>query len=287
MQKISWSQYVAWKSCPQKWKLRYIDKHKFYTDSIHTVYGKAFHETLQTYLTTMYTESIKAADDLDLGNMLVDSLKTIYSGSVAAMGGQHFSKKSELIEFCIQGAKALDWFKKKRAHYFSKTNWELLGIEVPLDDEYNGVKVLGYIDVLMRNTSTGRIRVIDIKTSSRGWRNEKKDPMKRGQLHFYKKFIADKYDCDLNDIDIEFLVFKRLLWENSDFPQKYVQSIEPPSASVSINRTFKEIDIFISECFNKDGSYNTETHYKQLGVENNCKWCEFKDKPQLCDRSGK
>jgi len=287
MQKISWSQYSAWKSCPQKWKLRYIDKQKIYTDSIYTVYGKAFHEVLQTYLTVMYSESIKAADELDLGNMLVESLRKIYSEAVASMGGSHFSKKSELIEFCIQGAKALDWFKKKRAHYFTKNGWELLGIEVPLEDEYNGVKVLGYIDILMKNIDTGRIRVIDIKTSTRGWKKEKKDPMKRGQLLFYKKFIADKYECDLSMVDVEFLIFKRLLWENSDFPQKWVQSFEPPSANVSINRTFKEIDIFISECFNPDGSYNTEAQYEQLGIESGCKWCEFKDKPLLCDRSGR
>ncbi len=288
MQKISWSQYVAWKSCPQKWKLRYIDKQKFYTDSIHTVFGKAFHEVLQTYLTRMYEESIKNADELDLGNMLVESLKEHYSSAVAAMGGSHFSKKSELIEFCIQGAKALEWFKKKRAYYFNKNGWELIGVEIPINDKYKNVKVLGYIDVLMKNVKTGRIRIIDIKTSSRGWspKREKRDPMKKGQLLFYKKFIAEKYGCELSEIDVEFLIFKRLLWENSDFPQKYVQSFEPPSAKVSINKTFKEIDIFISECFNQDGSYNVEGTYRQLGVESGCKWCEFKNKPELCDRSG-
>ena len=49
----------------------------------------------------------------------------------------------------------------------------------------------------MRNTKTGKIKIIDLKTSTMGWKKEKTDQMKRGQLLFYKKFIADKYDVDI------------------------------------------------------------------------------------------
>ena len=136
----------------------------------------------------------------------------------------------------------------------------------------------------MRNTKTGRSTVIDIKTSTRGWKYEKKHPMKKGQLIFYKKFVAEKYNIDVNLIDIEFVIVKRLLWEKSDFVQKYIQRWEPPSAQVSINKTFKDVDVFIDECFNKDGSYKVDATYKKLGLQNNCKWCEFKDRPDLCDK---
>ena len=50
-----------------------------------------------------------------------------------------FQHKESCQEFCIQGAKALQWFKKRRGQYFSKKNWELIGIEVPLNTQYNGV----------------------------------------------------------------------------------------------------------------------------------------------------
>ena len=128
--------------------------------------------------------------------------------------------------------------------------------------------------------------MIDLKTSTRGWNanREKKDPMKKGQLIFYKKFIAEKYGVDVSDVDIEFIIIKRLLWEKSDFPQKYIQRWEPPSDQVSINKTFKNVDVFIDECFNEDGSYKVDAEYKKLGLQNNCKWCEFKDQPDLCDR---
>jgi hypothetical protein len=286
VERISWSQVQIYNQCPHKWKLNYIDKIRPGSDSIYTVYGKALHATMQTYLEEMYDQSIQQADKMDLGNMLVDRVRFYYAEGVKAAHGKHFSTKQELTEFCIQGAKALEWFKKKRGDYFSKRNWELVGIEVPLNTEYKGVTVLGFIDVLMRNTKTGKMRVIDIKTSTRGWspKREKKDPMKRGQLLFYKKFISEKYDVPIDDIDVEFLIVKRLLWEKSDFPQKYIQKFQPPSAKVSINKTFSMVDVFIDECFNKDGSYKKDKEYAKSGVENKCKWCEFADKPDLCDK---
>jgi hypothetical protein len=284
MGRISWSQVTSWKSCPYKWKLGYIDGLRQFKDSIYTVYGKAFHATMQTYLEEMYNESIVKADTLDLPNMLLDRLKFYYSEGVKAADGVHFSTQKELTEFCVQGAKALTWFKKHRGDYFQKKNWELVGVEVELNEKYKYVDVLGYIDVLMRNTKTGKYKVIDIKTSTRGWKYEKKDPMKRGQLIFYKKFVAEKYGVDINDIDIEFIIVKRLLWEKSDFAQKYIQRWEPPSAQVSINKTFKDVDVFIDECFNEDGSYKVDATYKKLGLQNKCKWCEFIDRPDLCDK---
>ena len=284
MGRISWSQVQTWTTCPYKWKINYIDGIKPWTDSIYTVYGKALHETMQKYLDIMYNKSIREADELDLGNILVDNVRTIYSDCVKNANGVHFSTQQELTEFCIQGAKGLTWFVKHRGDYFPKKDWELIGVEVPISTEYKTVGVLGFIDVLLRNTKTGKMRIIDIKTSTRGWKKEKTDPMKRGQLLFYKKFISEEYQIDIDMISVEFIILKRLVWENTEFPSKYIQRFEPPSANVSINRVFKNVDIFITECFNDDGSYKTEANYKKLGVNNNCKWCEFKNKPDLCDR---
>ena len=56
------------------------------------------------------------------------------------------------------------------------------------------------------------------------------------------------------------------------------------SANVSINKTFKTVDVFIDDCFNKDGSYKVDQDFKKRGVLNKCKWCEFADKPDICDK---
>ena len=71
---ISFSQYSMWKSCPKKWSLQYRDGHKKFSSSIHSVFGTAFHETLQHYLTVMYDDSVKAADAIDINEYLKDQM---------------------------------------------------------------------------------------------------------------------------------------------------------------------------------------------------------------------
>ena len=59
-EKVSYSQYNQWTTCPHKWKLNYVDKLiGEYTDSIHTMFGTSMCEVLQTYLTVMYNDTIK------------------------------------------------------------------------------------------------------------------------------------------------------------------------------------------------------------------------------------
>jgi hypothetical protein len=55
-----------WATCPHRWYLKYIENKEPYQASIHTVFGTAFHETLQDYLKVMYNESGAAADRMDL-----------------------------------------------------------------------------------------------------------------------------------------------------------------------------------------------------------------------------
>ena len=63
---ISYSQFSMYKTCAHKWALTYKDKNKLFSDSIHTVFGTAMHETMQGYITVMYNESGANADKMDL-----------------------------------------------------------------------------------------------------------------------------------------------------------------------------------------------------------------------------
>ena len=69
MKKISYSQYSQWAVCPHKWKLNYIDELRTFKGNIHTLFGSAMHDVLQTYLTVMYNDTIKTADALPLASM--------------------------------------------------------------------------------------------------------------------------------------------------------------------------------------------------------------------------
>ena len=73
--------------------------------------------------------SVKEANELDLRDMLLTCLKQEYLKGVQANGGEHFSTPAELQEHLEDGVQIIEWFKKRRAQYFSTKNQELVGIK--------------------------------------------------------------------------------------------------------------------------------------------------------------
>jgi hypothetical protein len=57
MARVSYSRYSMHATCPQQYKFNYVDKLGVYSGSIHTIFGTAFHETLQHYLSIFYNET--------------------------------------------------------------------------------------------------------------------------------------------------------------------------------------------------------------------------------------
>jgi hypothetical protein len=51
-----------WSSCPQQYKLAYIDKLGESSSNIHSIFGTAMHETLQNYLEKCLRISKSQAD---------------------------------------------------------------------------------------------------------------------------------------------------------------------------------------------------------------------------------
>ena len=286
--KISYSQYSMYSQCPKHWELAYVKNLRTFSQSIHTVFGTAMHETLQHYLTVMYDDSVKAADAIDIKEYLKDQMYTIYKEAVEKMG-EHFSNKFELGEFYEDGVAILDWFKRRRGGYFSRKNEELLGIETPIyhpvNETNDKVMMLGYLDVVIRNKVSDRITIIDIKTSTRGWNKwQKADKTKTSQLVLYKKYFAEQYGFDVEKINIKYMIVKRKLIEGAMFPQKRITEFSPASGKPTRNKLARSIQSFVDTSFHTDGSYNEDREYPAVAGKNNknCKYCEFKDQPDLC-----
>ena len=283
MKRISYSQYNQWITCPYKWKLNYIDELSEYTDSIHTLFGTSMHEVLQTYLTVMYNDTIKIADALLLDDMLLHRMKENYTRIMENNGGEVFCEQHDMEEFYQHGLIILDWFKKKRGMYFSKKHYELVGIEVPIEYELNdGIKFIGYMDVVLHDTFRDRYKIIDIKTSTMGWNKYMKaDKNKTDQLLLYKQFYGAQHDISLDKIDVEYFIVKRKLYEKVDFPQRRVQTFSPASGKPSINKLMNNLNQFIDESF-VGGEYNMEHIYRKNPSKKNCRFCEF-NQSKHCD----
>ena len=280
---ISYSQLSMYSQCPKKWALQYRDGHKVREQSIHMTFGTALHETLQMYLDVMYNESGVAADKLDLEGDFETRLREEYSKAYKTNNNSHFSDAVTLREFYSDGVEIINYLRKNRGKYFSKRGWWLVGCEVPIviapNPRLSRVKYMGFLDVVMYNENTNKFIIIDIKTSTRGWNDKaKKDKSKQHQLVLYKKFFAQQYNIPIDDIDIEFFIVKRKLYESQDFVIKRIQQFRPPSGKTSVNRATKSLNEFLNNCFTSEG-YNEKDMPET--PNNNCKWCPY-FKTHLC-----
>ena len=283
---ISYSQYSMWKKCPKQWALQYRDGHKIYKPSVHTVFGKALHEAFQHYIQVMYDTSAAAADREDILELLKDKIREHYQDEYKKNKSQHFSNPGELSEFYKDGVEILNYLKKNRGKYFSKRGWHLVGIETPIlmaPTKYNpNVLFMGYLDIVMYNERLGKFKIIDIKTSTNGWKLEyvKKDEDKQFQLILYKKFFAEQFEVPVENIDIEFFITRRKVYEEGDFPQKRFQMYSPPSGKIKISRATKAIEEFMSECF-IENKHSTKEMLPNPSKWN-CTFCAFKEDKKLC-----
>ncbi len=287
--KISYSQFAMYDKCPKQWELAYIHNLREFTQSIYTLFGTAFHETLQHYLTVMYEKTAKAADEIDLHAMLRDRMRILYQEAVEKMG-EHFSNKFELTEFYEDGVAILDYVKRHRSKYFSAKNEELVGIELPIyhpAHKGKNINMLGYLDIVLRDKRTDEIIIIDFKTSTMGWNKyQKADKLKLSQLVLYKEYFARQYGWDVEKVKVKFMIVKRKLIEGAMFPQKRVQEVIPASGKPTRNKLLSSIEGWLESCFDGIGNYNTEREYPAIAGKNrkNCKYCDFKDRDDLCPK---
>lgn len=112
----------------------------------------------------------------------------------------------------------------------------------------------------------------------------KADKNKSNQLLLYKQFYSKQFDIPMDRIDVEFFIVKRKLYEKVDFPQKRVQLFTPANGTPSINRVINKFKQFVDESFLDNGEYNLDNIYNKVPSDKNCRFCDYKDKPDLCDR---
>ena len=285
MGKISYSQFSQWDKCPQMWKLNYLDKLGTFRGNIYTIFGSALHETIQAYLVAYYEKTVKIADSLPLGDILQYRMEENYKRTKENSEEPVDVTLEEMKEFFNDGLNIINEFLKRKRSYFPKKDHELLGIELDIDFNLpKEMRFVGFMDVVIHNKKTGRIRIIDIKTSTMGWNKwQKADKNKTNQLLLYKKFFSKQRDIPEDKIDIEYLILKRKLYENLQYPQKRLQVFSPASGKPSLNKVMNRLEEFITDCFDENGMLIEKDYFKNVSTKN-CKYCEFKDKPDLCDR---
>ena len=281
MARVSYSQYGMWIGCQQQFKLSYIDKLGESSANIHTIFGSAMHETIQHFLSVMYGVSKKQALLLDVEGMLKEKLVEHFTTEKAKMTEGTPCTQIELEEFFGDGRQILHYFKTKLDKLYTKSGFELVSIELPLNAEVRpGVNFVGFIDIVLKEVSSGKIIIIDLKTSTRGWNQyQKADKVKTSQMLLYKKFYSEKYNVPLDKIEVEYQILKRKISDTTEFTIPRISKFVPANGKPSVNAAWKGFMEFVDSVYDEVGAV------KQVDFPTNkskaCDWCEFKSR-KIC-----
>jgi hypothetical protein len=286
MAKVSFSQYSMWSSCPHQYKLNYIDKLGESSSNIHTIFGTAMHETIQHYLSVMYGVSKKQADEINKDKLLLENMRKAYTSEAEKMSEGTPCTQIQLEEFYGDGRRILQWLDKHMHKFYSKSGFDLVGIEIPLNATIKeGVHFIGFIDIVIRDLASNEIIIIDLKTSTMGWNQyQKADKMKNSQILLYKKYYSELFNIPLQKIKVEYQILRRKLPEDSAFPVPHVSKHIPAHGSPSVKKVYDEFMEFINTVFDDGGGFKDIEFPKVPGAaKKNCKFCEFGNRG-ICDK---
>jgi hypothetical protein len=286
MTRVSFSQYSTFSTCPRMYKHQYIDKLGESSANVHTIFGTSMHSTIQHYLSVFYGVSKKQANELNLDKMLLNSLREEFVKEKEKMSEGAPCTQLELEEFFGDGRRILEWFVKHIEKFYTKSGYELVAIEMPLNYEIKaGVHFIAFIDIVLREIGSGEIIIIDLKTSTNGWNKyQKEDKIKNAQILIYKKFYSDLFGVPMQNIKVEFQIMKRKLMEDAPYPIPRISKHIPPNGRPSVMKAYDEFMGFINTVFDDTGERRLDIEYSKTPGKNkkNCKYCEFYAR-KICD----
>lgn len=281
---ISYSQLSSFATCQKQWYLTYVKKLAPYQPSIHAVFGTALHETIQTWLTTLYHDKVKTANEMNLDQLLYDNLIKAYKSQKAQSGHEHFSTSEELTQFWLDGKHILNYLKKKRGSYFFTKGMYLAGVETLLYQELRpGVQFKGFIDLVFYNEISDEWTIMDIKTSTSGWSDyAKKDDKKIAQILLYKEFFAKQFNIDVDKINVEYFILKRRVPKDAEFAsmERRVQTFRPPAGKIKRGQAVSLMENFVQTAVDQNGQY-IDKDYPTSPSKSACMFCAFKEM-RLC-----
>lgn len=284
---VSYSQYSMWANCPKQWKLAYVDKLKPDEASIHLVFGKAIHEAIQQWLDILYNGEKFKSKVFDIEEVFKEKLLHFFKEDIRTTEtGQKIYPCDQAIlkEFYLDGCEILKHVKKYQNDIFPTKGYELLGCEIPLEMLVSpGVNFIGYIDVVVMHRKSNKIYIYDLKTSTKGWYYEKKDPKKINQILLYKHFYSTQFDVPLENIEVQFTILKRKLNEANQWDTKRISNFQPANGTAAVNKAVKSFEEFV-DIFNETGEPKLDvllpTPSKQA-----CRFCPFNNDSTKCSNS--
>ena len=277
---ISYSQLSTFANCQKQWHLTYVKNLAPYQSSIHAVFGTAMHETIQTWLETLYHDKVKTANEMNLDSLLYDNMVKAYKAQRAMNSHENFSSAEEMNMFWLDGKHILKFLKKKRAGYFGTKGVHLAGVETLLYQELRpGVMFKGFVDLIFYDERDDTWTIMDIKTSTSGWNSlAKKDSKRISQILLYKQFFSKQFNIPIEKINVEYFIVKRRVPKNAEYAsmQRRVQQFRPTAGPRKVKQAVELMQHFVKEAVSSDGQY-IEKEYPTSPSKDSCRFCAFKE----------
>jgi hypothetical protein len=268
---ISFSELSNWISCSWSHKLRQIDKLDLYVPSPIPMFGTSVHAANEAFLRTRVM-------DIDIA---VNMIKKSWAEMRNELPKRFPDRTEELLKAFSESDQAKYETEAMKilteVPLFMDQNfpdWEYVDAEHQLYEDIPGFPYAfkGFIDgIITCRPTRGKKRLtwlIDWKTSSFGWRREKKqDPMPKHQLILYKDFWSRKTSTPIKDIRCGFVILKR-----SAKPGNHCELFPVSVGETTIQKSTKHVRNMLVSL------------ERNVALKNrmSCQWCDFFD-TQHCD----
>jgi len=133
----------------------------------------------------------------------------------------------------------------------------------------------GLIDLVFYHPVNDTWTIMDIKTSTSGWRdNQKKNPNLTAQVVLYKEFFAKQFGVDRDKIDVEYFIVKRRVPAEADYAsmQRRVQEFRPNAGPRKTKQVIASMNKFIEDILDENGQY-IDKEYSCNSPLGRCKDC--------------
>ena len=258
---ISFSEWQAFKKgCHWRWNLDYNEGHRYDPEykayGIHLDFGTCVHEAIEKHKTRK--DPVSEADAQDLFESKFRGLYTENSKRY-----REHEQKIDPDDFVRAGRKIIEHLKSCDELSKAEVIYNEHELKLPISRTDGDIEFKGYIDMVIRTVDKrGKpiLYVIDFKTCSWGWDQEKKqDRDLHAQLFLYKHFLCKKFDLEPTQVRCAFVLLKRA-------PRKGATAIEffPVSAGpVSVQRALDELNSDVTEMRDRTANGTLEKDFKK------------------------
>lgn len=196
-EKYSYSKLDTYVQCPFKYKLKYLDGHYLFSNSIATEFGTLIHETEETIAKNIVNS--EPIDYIKLKNNIllnVCELQKKYPKDFYEKDKSNRSYEDKMYDYLLGGIYKLEAFMQ------NNPNLEIVGIEQKFNVEYQEKMFNGFIDRVFYDKVENKYLIQDIKTYAIPVEKDKlATPL---QFVIYTLAAQQLYNCSPEQISCEY-----------------------------------------------------------------------------------